>query len=1346
MSSVFKNGGGDVPDAFSQSSNTTANDGVDYTHGNLQKLFQNKNISSSEAEFTKGWMEQVISTIKQLRFSRDSKQDYGLTGTERADRLWRMWHDVKVLIGEQRDRVSGGLDTSLDLDDEEEDEAKKQEDKPNVGSDDENDDLDDDAAAGEGSNGSAYLRFQQQQQQRRRAKRDKMGKDGDDKAITIAAVLERGKREQESLRAAMDSDGRADGDVAKYSRLGQRIAAKKRMDAGTTSSGSGSSSSNSSPSAGASGIVAANALTNEGSNSSLVPTEASSSLTSPYPVSNVSSSSTSSSSSSSFSSSKPSSKPTSSTSTSTSSTAVIPHLAEMSAVWAQAAAKGRGLRSDQFVAFLSALLDAPVDQLDILFQKIDANDDGDLSWYEYLAFLYRELSYHRRFRNAKGAYILQEDDKPAYRTDRYSNSLVKQIVVAPPAGHGGAHRYIFSTQDHNVHVWNARSMQYQATLPLAGLGELAGSFMSSLSSKHFHLSASSTSSRVHDIVREMTRDSTTNPLSSSSLGGGGSAAGDDGGGDAGGSESDDDDEGNTKGSSNNGDASRSSSSSSSSSTSTSSSSYSPFTPAYSCSVPSTVSYPVIGRRGTDIDPSGNYDLVDDYHVDVDSLHRSSRGAGSGSGAGSGGGGGGAGGQDGGSSSGYGDGPSSAGAGGQGQNQGNNNNNSSGVGKDDTLAFDRRQQRFSTVYIRPNYAHLSSSLKRAEMKASKRTMGGLRGHRGGSGGTGGIGLGAGVGGANGSTGQGGAGQGSGAGGAGGGVNGGGSGSGNGSSSSSSSASAQALASLGITGSQRSGSGGGGAGIAGAAYLEGAMLRGATPRDMVIAAARAHVAAYASSDGDARTVRSISNYQPTRQALRAEATKGPRTRWGARIFEDEISSGSASSARADGSLRSINNASAGSSRMQHQQQQHQQRQQQQQHQQQQHQQHQKSSAEMHSNRFSGGRPLGLAHTTMAYWEQGKQIIVAGQDRVMYLFGTTAQNKAYQLTDLFLTASTAKTITCLDNKLIAGDTAGRILIYPLRGSSTGTFANRYRQQQDLLDSLDRDSSGQGSLWSGATPSPVYESAYNRGNQRGKLSVSPLVSISVHNDQCVSKVQYVPHMGLVSCGMDGRIAISSLHKIGQNIRYLGGDSGASTGSSSAAWQHRKGIYAFATTRRFIASAGYENRVLLWDPFVKESIGTLGVKHAHARLVDVIVNEARNQIITVCSDKKIRVFDIRTLQSLHTAVDTYDYTPVDEITAAAFDHHNQRLVTACAKFRLWPCIVAPGNRARSGGPAHGTLIVAVMYSPVFKQIVSVGADGIVRLWYGRPRSVLMIVIAFASAFYACCFYVSLSRVTCLAS
>lgn len=50
--------------------------------------------------------------------------------------------------------------------------------------------------------------------------------------------------------------------------------------------------------------------------------------------------------------------------------ASIAHLAPMMSVWSRVEERGKGLKASQFVAFLSALLDASPEQLNVLFQKV----------------------------------------------------------------------------------------------------------------------------------------------------------------------------------------------------------------------------------------------------------------------------------------------------------------------------------------------------------------------------------------------------------------------------------------------------------------------------------------------------------------------------------------------------------------------------------------------------------------------------------------------------------------------------------------------------------------------------------------------------------------------------------------------------------------------------------------------------------------------------------------------------------------------------------------------------------------------------------------------------------------
>ena len=158
------------------------------------------------------------------------------------------------------------------------------------------------------------------------------------------------------------------------------------------------------------------------------------------------------------------------------------------------------------------------------------------------------------------------------------------------------------------------------------------------------------------------------------------------------------------------------------------------------------------------------------------------------------------------------------------------------------------------------------------------------------------------------------------------------------------------------------------------------------------------------------------------------------------------------------------------------------------------------------------------------------------------------------------------------------------------------------------------------------------------------------------VRKMALWPNIGLVSAGMDGRLVIcKDIEHLSRNYKTLREG-------------HTRGVFAFAHSpmHRCFVSAGYDRRILIWDPFLPTPVGQLA--KTSSDVVDVVINQGHNQIITVTSDRKIKVYDIRTHTQVCSLVDSAEYLFQNEhVTAAAFDHENQRLITACNKIRLWP-------------------------------------------------------------------------------
>ena len=791
-------------------------------------------------------------------------------------------------------------------------------------------------------------------------------------------------------------------------------------------------------------------------------------------------------------------------------TAVIPHLSDLARVWGRFSEDG--LSSDEFVAFLSGLLALSSDQLRIMFQKIDANDDGDLSWYEFLAFLYREIAYTWRFRVARGAFVLREDDRPAYPISRVSAAPARQLLVIPPAssfdesgdeqgswavassqsgadaGAAGpravAHRYLFSTADHNVYVWNARSLAPAAMLPLAGVADTTATLMAAAGVGGRHrgpaplslsqrAAASSAGSAVHRAMAAL------------GVGGSGMLRGVGAG--------DGDEEGDTI--ADGGESGRRGG-------------HTTFTPAaglaaasYSSLLPG-----VYGRSGASAAaavaataaasaaeaesrarggggdggssrrkrPSGRGPLPKRFGPGLESYHggggheNGEDDGGDGSGDSALGSGSDAGSEDGsvsqfgdavghassmrssrskggaGSVSGVSSSSSSSSSGGHGSSSARGSRSGpqslsagvrwggssssvasrgSGAGDDESSTADdaldrhlfalnaRGGRKMAASYARPQYSNLSNNFKRAGPASA----------------AGGVGAGAGS-----SQRQRGHGAGS-----------------------DSLARRPGLGGAGSTGvpmgsgfragmGGASGSGASGGGGAGGMAFDVDGRRAVRPEFVSAAAAQGPqgviAAAVAAARGQAYTRESEatpdasgssqlqhgSGSASTRahQLYRAAARQaaGPTTRWGARLLDDKgnpVSAAPASPSASTSDLaaagaRVIVGGVAGAAKP-----------------------GTKGTADLTARqrqRVEGAaaRARGLPHSAIAYWAHGRQVVLAGLDRVVYLYGCDAARNRYSLSDLFLTGAVASSVACVDRALICGDATGRVV----RTSSCGRF----------------------------------------------------------------------------------------------------------------------------------------------------------------------------------------------------------------------------------------------------------------------------------------------------------------------
>jgi WD repeat-containing protein 49 len=212
---------------------------------------------------------------------------------------------------------------------------------------------------------------------------------------------------------------------------------------------------------------------------------------------------------------------------------------------------------------------------------------------------------------------------------------------------------------------------------------------------------------------------------------------------------------------------------------------------------------------------------------------------------------------------------------------------------------------------------------------------------------------------------------------------------------------------------------------------------------------------------------------------------------------------------------------------------------------------------------------------------------------------------------------------------------------------------------------------------------------------SPTPLLSVDVHEDW-INMMRYIPDIdAVVTCSSDFTLRITDVDR-GKTKRILTG--------------HQKGVYCFdwCNDYKFLVSCGQERYVHLWNPYMKKPMATL-LGHA-SPVVQVVVNDAQNQIISLGSDKTLKVWDVRTHRCLQTLVDKQLHRPEDMLSALMFDHRNGCLVTASAHLSVWPMrrrYKDTENLLKS----HENPLTCVLYNNLFRRIVSADDSGTVCVW-----------------------------------
>ena len=115
---------------------------------------------------------------------------------------------------------------------------------------------------------------------------------------------------------------------------------------------------------------------------------------------------------------------------------------------------------------------------------------------------------------------------------------------------------------------------------------------------------------------------------------------------------------------------------------------------------------------------------------------------------------------------------------------------------------------------------------------------------------------------------------------------------------------------------------------------------------------------------------------------------------------------------------------------------------------------------------------------------------------------------------------------------------------------------------------------------------------------------------------------------------------------------------------------FVYSAKHRFIASCGEERHIILWVPY---TLGPLSYLYGHNTSVqDLAINEDRHHLISLGTDKVVKIWDIRTYVCIQTIIDKIGYRPEDRLTYILFDKNTNNILLGSRKINLWFVRIVP--------------------------------------------------------------------------
>lgn len=156
----------------------------------------------------------------------------------------------------------------------------------------------------------------------------------------------------------------------------------------------------------------------------------------------------------------------------------------------------------------------------------------------------------------------------------------------------------------------------------------------------------------------------------------------------------------------------------------------------------------------------------------------------------------------------------------------------------------------------------------------------------------------------------------------------------------------------------------------------------------------------------------------------------------------------------------------------------------------------------------------------------------------------------------------------------------------------------------------------------------------------------------------------------------------------------------------HQKGIncFVYSTKHRFVASCGEERHIILWEPYTQCYLTYLNGHNTSVSHLDV--NEDRNHLISLGTDKVVKIWDARTYNCIQTIIDRNFYRPEDILTSLQYDEMTHNIIVCSRKINFWSFKTQEEIKT-----SHEFEVSFAKYNRNFDAVVSGDEGGFIAVW-----------------------------------